>query len=569
MSIAKTKRAKKRQLGQFITPPPIAGRLVSGLAFTREDKVLEPSFGDGSFILPLIEKFMSLYDGDVESRLSKVLSRNVYGSELDTAAYSKCLKKIKHQWGFIPRRHNLINGDFFRCHFLSNYGEDSNEGKKSCPVQFSHIVGNPPFGGTFDLAIQDDLDKELGFRNGMKIKKETYSFFIVKSVDMLRFGGQLTFICSDTFLTISTMRGLRNLLMSQGEATVTDLPHFSEETSHPMVVLQFHKNGFNNAVCINGTRLYRQDIDLTDNFSWRITSDLLKYFDGPRLGRFMVATSGMTVGGNERFVRKINNGKILEPYRFEYYEDPITLDKEISRARLGYLAPCRAKKIKEMESMGVARRNVRFVLREEPLEVAIPNPDYRFYNKGCRNVVYVPPQYVIYWKDDGDAVLTFKRNGNWYLRGVGGKDFFKREGLTWQLIAQNLHVRYLPEGYILDSGSPCAFLRESVKRDEFYFIFGWALTALCNRLLKEVINHTKNIQSKDFERLPYPFWVAGEEKSKVIGTVKNMIEQSMNGRCFNRDDEEILSLEKQFAYIDGAACSNIHESHDEFKLMLF
>jgi len=61
MSIAKTQRVKKRQLGQFLTPPAMARQLVEGLPFTKQDRVLEPSMGDGSFILPLIEKFLELY----------------------------------------------------------------------------------------------------------------------------------------------------------------------------------------------------------------------------------------------------------------------------------------------------------------------------------------------------------------------------------------------------------------------------------------------------------------------------------------------------------------------------
>lgn len=568
MSITKTKRSKKRQLGQFITPPHIADELVGNLVLTREDKVLEPSMGDGSFIIPVIEKFMALYHGDVKSRLAKVLTRNVYGVEIDAVVFEACLKKIKSRWEHIPPRHNLVHGDFFRCHFLSGSRRNTGQGG-GCLVKFSRIIGNPPFGGTLDPAIQDALDREFGFRNGKKIKKETYSFFIVKSLDLLRPGGQLMFICSDTFLTINTMRGLRALLMSQGSVEITDLPRFSEETSHPMVVLRFRKDGFSDKLRINGQCLMRRDIDLTDNFSWRIRPELSKYFSGPCLGQFMIGTSGMTVGRNEYFVREIREGKILEPYRFEFYEDRITLDNEVAKARLGYLPPGKMEKIKEMESAGITRRNVRIIPRDKPVEIEIPNPDYCYYNKGCRDMVYAAPGHVIYWKDDGDAVMTFKKNGNWYLHGAGGRPFFKREGLTWQLIAKNLHIRYLPEGYILDSGSPCAFLREGVEKNEFHFIFGWTLTALCNYLLKEVVNHTKNIQSKDFERLPYPYWVSGEEKSNVVVTVRKLIEKAVNGRRFCRENEEILRLEEQFAYPDKTVHADIVKSPEGVNLSLF
>ena len=100
-------------------------------------------------------------------------------------------------------------------------------------AEFRLHCGNPPFGGTIDVEIQDALDRRYGWRNGLKIKKETYSFFIVKSLELLKPGGRITFICSDTFLTISTMRGLRRLLMNEGQPAIELLDGFFDETNAP------------------------------------------------------------------------------------------------------------------------------------------------------------------------------------------------------------------------------------------------------------------------------------------------------------------------------------------------
>jgi hypothetical protein len=548
MSIAKTQRERKRQLGQFLTPRDIAQKLVDVLPLKKEDKVLEPSMGNGSFILPLIEKFLSLYQGSIRERLDHVLTNNVYGVEIDQELFERCLANIRDQWGYLPHKHNFIHSDFFRCPFLNRSEEQRGASANPAITPFTYIVGNPPFGGTLDLTLQDELDSELGFRNGEKIKKETYSFFIVKSLDLLRKEGRLLFICSDTFLTIKTMRGLRRLLMSQGDVEITDLDHFSDETTHPMVVLSFVKNGFTDSISVNGTRIGRKKIELTENFSWRITDALAKYFAGPMLGEYMVATSGMTVGKNEYFVRKITNGTIVEPYEFQFFDDPITLEKETARARLGKLSVKKIGEIQSQEASGMTRRNIRVIKRQTALEIEIPHPDYRYYNKGANEIFYTAPTHVIYWKDDGDAVLTFKKNGNWYLHGVGGQPYFKREGLTWQLIAQNLHMRHLPAGYILDSGAPCAFLRDGVPQEELYFILGWTLTRLCNSLLKEVINHTKNIQSKDFERLPYPFWVANSDKYEITHRLQQMVETAQHGKKYARSHPEFEWLEEIFRF---------------------
>jgi N-6 DNA Methylase len=552
MSRAKTQREKKRQLGQFLTPPACAGRLARSIAFTPADTVLEPSMGDGSFVIPLIEQFLTFYDGPLQQRLDRVLTQHVFGIEIDPALYARCLANIRARWGYCPARHNLVQGDFFRYWFTPDAPVACLD---TCALgqvrRFDYIVGNPPFGGTIDPRIQDQLDRQFGFRAGGKIKKETYSFFIVKCLDMLKHGGRLLFICSDTFLTIHTMRGLRRLLMSQGAVSISPLGDFFDETRHAMVVLDFRRTGEASGVAVDGRALDRAAIELTGNASWRVTDDAARYFAGPKLGDYVVATSGMTTGKNDLFVREIVAGSIVEPYVFEFFADPISLENELRRARLGALSARKSAQIAELERSGQTRRNVRAVRRPEPIKIGLPHPDYRPYNKAVKAIVFAAPTHMIYWKDDGDAVRTYKRNGNWYLHGVGGQRYFGREGMTWQLISQHLNARYLPPGYVLDSGAPCAFLRAGVDPDELYFILGWTFAPLCERLLKEVVNHTKNIQGKDVERLPYPFWVAAEQKRTIIADVKRLVDAAVAGRAVARADEDFCRIGAAFNGFDG------------------
>jgi len=531
VSQAKTLRDKKRQLGQFLTPLETAQRLLEDLTFTASDRILEPSLGDGAFILPLIEKFLPLYAGPIAGRLDQILTRNIYGVEIDAELLDRCLAKIATRWGYCPARHSFVCGDFFQARYLH---------------PFDYIVGNPPFGGTIAPEIQDKLDRELGWRGDLKIKKETYAFFLVKCLDLLNAGGHLRFICSDTFLTINTMQGLRRLLLDSGQPGVERLELFSEETKYPMVVLDFVKDGPADAVIVNNQRVPREQIALTGNHSWQITADYAPYFAGPKLGDFLVATSGMTVGANELFVRKIVGGKITEPYEFLFFDEPITLEREAQRARLGFITPKKRAEIALRECRSETRRNVSITRRAEPQEIILPHPDYRPYNKAVRSLVYASPAHAIYWKDDGDAVLTFKKNGNWYLNGVGGQKFFGREGLTWQLISQTLNARYLPPGSILDSGAPCAFLREGIAPDELFFLLGWTFSPLCQTLLKDVINHTKNIQGKDFERLPYPFWVSADAKGEITERVQALVAEAQAGQVFRWTDREIAEVGAMF-----------------------
>lgn len=546
MGQSRAGRSAKRRRGQFLTPRGLAAGLVEGLELGVSDRVLEPGFGDGSFLLPLIERFLGFYEGSVEERLGRVLTENVWGVEIDPVMYERALGNIRARFGVVPEVHNLFLADFFETVPEGDVGLFGS-GDVVLPSGFSFVVGNPPFGGSIAAGLQDGLERVLGWRYGLKIKKETYSWFIVKCMDLLGVGGRLRFICSDTFLTISTMKGLRNVLMTDGDVVVSHLDKFSVETSYPMVVLDWVKGGGSGSVCVDGRALGVGDVGLTENLSWGLTEELVPFFTGRVVGDVLVATSGMTTGANELFVREVVDGGFWERFEFGFVDVPVTLERELERARLGRLSERRRVEVVGLEAAGVTRRELVVSEREEPVWVEVPHRDYRPYNKAVGGVVWREPSHYIFWRDDGDAVLTFKRTGNWYLRGVGGRKFFGREGLTWRLVSSRLDVRLLGEGYVLDSGAPCAFPRSGVGRGELLFVMGWLLTDRCSQILKRVVNHTMNIQGKDVERLPYPVWVSEGCRVEAVGLVECMVGEAKGGRVFDRSDEVFGVLEGLYA----------------------
>ena len=558
MSQAKLSRKRKRQLGQFLTPLPIASAIVRRLRISPDMRVLEPSLGDGSFIFALLETLGKRLTREhltrerlIRERLIRWANENLYGCEID----SRMMDKFTHSWkshnlGEIPETFTL--GDFFRW-----LPPDCNENvvlHKSAYFEqplgfFDLIVGNPPFGGSFDPQIEDELDAIYGTRNGMKIKKETYSFFLLKCLDLLRPGGRLCFICSDTILTLSTMRGLRYHVQENCDVDIETVPGEFEETTQRMILITLVKRGRKPShIRVMDDKVRTEAIEATPNLSWRVNGNYARYFSDRTLGDLFVASSGMTVGNNALFLRKIVNGEIEEPCEFSYAQDPITLAGEIERARLGRLSASKRRAVREQERRGETRRVVRWKSLETPLDIPIPDKDYRFYNKATSAVVYAGPQWVIFWKDNGEYVYTFKKAGKWYLHGVGGKNYFEREGITWSLIAPRMYTRWLPSGYILDSGAPCAFPRPGTSRDELLFAMGWTLTDLCTDILKNVINHTRNIQSKDFERLPYPVWVNSQARADAIEAVKGLIRNARASRRLTSGHPAVRELDKFYRY---------------------
>lgn len=526
MNKSKNLRSNKKQLGQFMTPQELSTKIVSRLKLDKNSKILEPSFGDGSFIIAIIDFLLKQ-----NISLNKILCNILYGVEIDPILYQKTINKIKEKYGKLPKNHNLINSDFFEVQFN---------------IKFTHIIGNPPFGGTIDYKYQNKLDKLYGKRYNTKIKKETYSFFTIKSIENLSNNGELLFICSDTFMSIKTMKGLRLFLQNSGFTKIERLKNFSNETNYPMVIIHFFKDLYLDYIVVDNINIKHDLIETTPNMSWIVNTNYNKYFLGEQLSNYIIASGGLSTGKNEFFVRKIFNGKIIENFQFEYFQDPITLDKELEKARLNKIGDKKKKEILEKQNKRVCVENVK-ISKIKPKEIIIPNDNYLYYNKATKKIFYSDPKYVIYWKDDGKAVLTFKKNNNWYLRGVGGQKFFKKEGITWQLISKKINARYLPEGYILDNSSPIAILKKGIDKDELFFILGWLLTDVATEIQKNVINHTKNIQNKDIEKLPYPFWVNNKNKNKIIKLVKDNIKQKINKVKID-DNNVIKKLNILFEY---------------------
>jgi hypothetical protein len=551
MSIARLSRDRKRQLGQFFTPAETAAAIVKNLTILPAYRILEPSFGEGAFVFALLD---ALAPSVPHEDIPAWCKEHLFGCEIDDAAFARFMQRWQTA-GLGAVAENMEHCDFFTWMPPGADRAAATDRQRyfaSRLESFDLIFGNPPFGGSINPRIQDELDALFGMRNGRKIKKETYAFFIVKSVDLLKPGGRLVFICSDTILTIPTMTGLRSWLQSNCVVDISGVPGSFSDTNQDMILVTLTKQALSpRRVSVLGADLSLAEIDSTPNMSWRVNGDLAKYFTGGAVGDKMIATSGMTIGNNDLFLRPVREGYIEEPYEFTFGEQLITVMNVIALARLGKVAPRRLKKVAQQEARGAVEKVLTWRKLEKPCRIKLPHPDYAFYNKATSRIGYSEPEWVIFWRDQGDYVYTFKKTGNWYLHGVGGMKYFGREGLTWSLIAPRLYARYLPPGYILDSGAPCAFLREGVEQEELYFILGWALTDLCNRILKEVLNHTRNIQSKDFERLPYPVWVDTERKQKAVLAVKALVSLARTGQKLSFKSREIGNLNELYEWQDG------------------
>lgn len=173
-----------KKLGQYFTPKHVADFMVGLTQTSKSGIVLEPSCGEGVFLESL-----------KESGFTKVT-----GYEVDKTLKSKTSLKI------------------IRESFLKNNDVG--------PVDM--IIGNPPYirWKNLDKILQEEL-RNLPLWNEYFTSLSDYlCIFILKSISLLRPGGELIFITPEYWLNTKGAESLRGYMSENGY--FTDIIHFSE-----------------------------------------------------------------------------------------------------------------------------------------------------------------------------------------------------------------------------------------------------------------------------------------------------------------------------------------------------
>lgn len=158
---------KKTELGQVFTNKTIAEYMVSLFSVGREEKILDPCFGDAVFI----------------EALKKADFFNITGCEIDSMWYTSVSNRLSNV--------NLIKGDFL------TYVPDEN---------FSGIIMNPPYirQERIDQLAEYGISKKSLFENKLfKTLPKTanlYMYFVIKGMSILKENGEMIVIFPSSWL---------------------------------------------------------------------------------------------------------------------------------------------------------------------------------------------------------------------------------------------------------------------------------------------------------------------------------------------------------------------------------
>ena len=157
--------------------------------------ILEPSFGDGDFLIPIVTRLLTSYQKASRNNSSRFddLKDAIRAVEINLESINRTSKKIEClllAHGLRPAESKelidawIIHGDFLLTDF---------------PFGFTHIVGNPPY--VRQERIPSVLLKEYRERyTTIYDRADLYIPFIEKGLTELAPNGILGFICSDRWM---------------------------------------------------------------------------------------------------------------------------------------------------------------------------------------------------------------------------------------------------------------------------------------------------------------------------------------------------------------------------------
>ncbi len=180
----------KSRLGSYYTPDYIVDNITERLA-EKNRLFMDPCCGTGQFLLSIAEKCDN--------------PENLYGIDIDPVAVNVAKINLILKFSDI---------DFYPNIYCMDSLMDLDEsilftGGKVFP-RFDIIATNPPWGYHFDRGEKNILKSSYDeIRSG-----ESFSYFIIRSMRMLKDNGRLCFVLPESFLNVKIHRDIREYVLN-------------------------------------------------------------------------------------------------------------------------------------------------------------------------------------------------------------------------------------------------------------------------------------------------------------------------------------------------------------------
>lgn len=368
---------KKDTEGIFYTPFKIVDKIISSVNFSSNTKVLDPGCGSGNF---LIQAYKNMKKQSIDS---DIIVNLLYGYDIDNIAV--LLAKINIYILDIEINFDKIN--IYCLDYLNN----------SIDEKFDIVIGNPPWGKKYKKEEKKDLEKRYG---SLFSKQDSFAQFILKSFDLLKANGTLSFVLPSSILNISLHKDIRKFLLDYKIESISRIGREFEEIVTDVILMKVDKTQNKDNICLYDGAKINQEVFLNNpNYNFLITSDTTskiidkiknqKSFHLDNLD--IVFGLGIVTGNNTKY--------LLDEKSID--SEPIISGKEIIKYNIDY------SKIKKY-----------IIFKKEDLQQVAPESIYRNKNKIIYRFIGKKLVFAVERKGiltlNSANVISFNNNDNIY-----------------------------------------------------------------------------------------------------------------------------------------------------------
>ena len=200
-----------------------------------EYRLLEPSFGDGDFLLPVLDRLLDSAASGKQGLSVAALEPTIRAVELHRETFENTREAVSAR---------LLEAGLRQSHaerLLQTWLEQGDFLLGSADHRFTHVVGNPPY--LRQESIPDVLVSEYRERfTTLYDRADIYVPFIELSLHLLAEGGKLGFICADRWMKNKYGKKLREFVSRNYSLTayvdmVGTMAFHKEVTTYPAITI--------------------------------------------------------------------------------------------------------------------------------------------------------------------------------------------------------------------------------------------------------------------------------------------------------------------------------------------
>lgn len=184
-------RAKRKQLGEFYTPPSVARYIIRRVGIDRNSRILDPACGSGTF---LVEAFRELVGQDLDRGVAEfddvtAMLERLAGNDLNT--FSGVLTHIQLLWQILSLKRDIEQNGFPDIRvtskvnslvFPDQFARLERFGEIDVP-EYTAVIGNPPYVRAERSSQDLDLRSEKVYENGgVSARRNAYTLFIYRAL---------------------------------------------------------------------------------------------------------------------------------------------------------------------------------------------------------------------------------------------------------------------------------------------------------------------------------------------------------------------------------------------------